>query len=133
MRSRFTSSRFTSRLVWTHLVTDPARQYQVTLRGPFGQKQINVAHDQAILDAALRAGLELPNSCCQGWCLTCACRLLSGHVEHPHARRYYPEDAAAGFILICTAEPRSDCVLLTHQKEEIKAFRAAKGLPAPGG
>ena len=108
-------------------------QYRVKIRDPLGEHEVLVAVDQSILDAALRAGLDLPNSCCQGWCLTCASRLISGSVEHPHARRYYPEDAQAGFILVCTAEPRSDCVIETHYKEQMKWFRELKGLPMPGG
>ena len=116
------------------LMSEAVRQYQVTLREPSGAAHtIAVAGDQAILDAALRAGIELPNSCCQGWCLTCAGRLISGRVEHPFARRYYPQDAAAGFVLLCTAEPRADCVIETHRKEEMRAFRRAQGLPTPGG
>ena len=108
-------------------------QHPVKIRGPLGEHEVLVAADQSILDAALRAGLDLPNSCCQGWCLTCASRLISGRVEHPHARRYYPKDAQAGFILICTAEPRGDCVIETHQKEQMKCFRESRGLPTPGG
>ena len=110
-----------------------SRTFLVTFRGPFGEERLVVRPDQAILDAGLRAGLDLPNSCCQGWCLTCAARLISGSVAHPHARRYYAKDAEAGFILPCTAEPRSDCVLETHQKEPMKQWRRLHHLPAPGG
>lgn len=107
--------------------------HQVTLRLPEGDQQITVREDQSILDSALREGIELPNSCCQGWCLTCAGRLIQGRVEHPHARRYFPQDAQAGFVLPCTAEPRADCVIQTHQKEQMKANRRCLGLPFPGG
>lgn len=109
------------------------RQHQVTLIGSLGWEQIAVAEDQSILDAALRAGIELPNSCCQGWCLTCAGKLVDGKVDHPHARRYYAQDAAAGYTLICTAEPRANCIVKTHQKEQMKDHRRSLGLPAPGG
>jgi len=112
--------------------TEPKR-YQVTLQDPWGQERISVAEHQSILDAALRAGLDLPNSCCQGWCLTCAGRILEGRVEHPHARRYFRQDAEAGFVLICTAEPRSDCLIQTHQSQRMKQFRRRHRLPTPGG
>ena len=94
---------------------------------------MKVAEGQTILDAGLRAGIDLPNSCCQGWCLTCAAKLISGLVEHPHARRYYTTDAEAGYVLLCTAEPRSACTILTHQKQQMRDFRQAHGLPTPGG
>ena len=109
------------------------RTHEVTLLLPSHKRQITVREDQSILDAALREGIELPNSCCQGWCLSCAGRLISGRVDHPHARRYYAQDAEAGFVLPCTAEPRADCVIETHLKEVMKAFRRSIGLPAPGG
>ena len=109
------------------------RSFHVTLHGPMGETTVEVRGDQAILDAGLRAGIDLPNSCCQGWCLTCAGRLISGQVSHPHARRYYAKDAEAGFILLCTAEPLSDCVVQTHQKQQMKDWRRAHGLPTPGG
>ena len=107
---------------------------RVTLRMPEARETtVDVARGQSILDAALRAGIELPNSCCQGWCLTCAAKLDSGEVDHPDAVRYYPKDAEVGFILPCTAEPRTDCVIVTHRKEEMKKWRRQNGLPAPGG
>ena len=67
-----------------------------------------------------------------GVCVTCAPKLESGEVDHPDAVRYYPEDAEADFILPCTAEPKTDCVIVTHQKEEMKNRRRKNGLPAPG-
>src|SRR6266567_3983182 len=85
----------------SHVFARMKQKFRISLRGPFGESTLDVAHDQAILDAALRAGLHLPNSCCQGWCLTCAAKLLTGQVAHPHARRYYPKDAEAHFILPC--------------------------------
>jgi len=115
------------------VTTQPAATFRVALHGPFGERRLDVRRDQAILDAALLAGLDLPNSCCQGWCLTCASRLICGRVAHPHARRYYAKDAEAGFVLICTAEPRSDCVIETHQKDLMKQWRHQHGLPTPGG
>ncbi len=110
------------------------RTHEVTLVWSDGtERTLRVAEDETILDAALKAEIDLPNSCCQGWCTTCAGRLLSGKVDHPWAMRYYGQDAAAGYVLLCSAEPRSDCRILTHQKQAIRKHRAEEGLPAPGG
>ena len=95
-----------------------------------------VGEDEFILDAARQAGLSLPHTCLQGWCLTCAARTLNGSAacaDNRAALRYYPEDAEAGFVLLCTARPRGPCRLVTHQAAAMKAYRRARGLPAPRG
>jgi ferredoxin len=92
-----------------------------------------VREDEYILAAARRAGLELPSLCEQGWDLACATRVLAGEVDNGDARRYYPQDERAGFALICTAKPRSDLRLRTHQTSVMRRHRDAHGLPAPRG
>jgi hypothetical protein len=39
---------------------------------------------------------------------TNAGKILEGKVDQSEARRYYPEDPAAGFVLLCSAFSRSD-------------------------
>ncbi len=72
---------------------------------------MRVGAEEHILDAARRGGLDLPSACEMGWDLACACRVLEGEWDNSDARRYYGEDAEAGFVLICTAKPRSDLVI----------------------
>jgi ferredoxin len=107
--------------------------YQVTFVTHGRETRVPAAGDRYLLDAAVEAGLDLPYMCLQGWCTTCAGRLLEGKVDQSEARRYYPQDEAAGFVLLCSAFPRSDARILTHQKEEMRAHRRALGLPAPRG
>jgi 2Fe-2S type ferredoxin len=95
--------------------------------------KLPVRDDQYLLSAAVEAGLDLPFMCLQGWCTTCAGRLLQGKVDQAEARRIYPQDEAAGFVLLCSAYPRSNVRILTHQKEQMRAHRRALGLPAPRG
>jgi ferredoxin len=92
-----------------------------------------VGDDQYLLDAAVAAGLDLPYMCLQGWCTTCAGKVLHGKVDQSEARRIFPEDEAAGYVLLCSAYPRSDLRIVTHQKDAIRAHRVALGLPAPRG
>jgi len=94
---------------------------------------VPVAEDEYLLDAGVGAGLNLPYMCLQGWCTTCAGRLLAGEVDQSEARRYYPEDRAAGFVLLCSAHARSDLRIQTHQKEAMRNHRQARGLPTPRG
>jgi len=43
---------------------------------------IQVGKDQTILDAALAAGIEIPFSCKNGDCKTCAVKVIEGKVQH---------------------------------------------------
>lgn len=108
--------------------------YTATLRLPDGEEfRLAVLPAESILDAAARGGLELPHRCLQGWCLSCAGRLVAGYVDQRAARRYYPEDAQEGFVLLCTARPTSDVVVETHARDAMRAARIARGLPCPRG
>lgn len=107
--------------------------YQVTYLTPAGPVQIAAREDQYLLDIAVGAGLDLPYMCLQGWCTTCAGKVVEGQVDQSEARRVYPQDEAAGFVLLCSAYARSDLRIRTHQKEQMRAHRQALGLPAPRG
>ena len=89
--------------------------------------------EEHILDAARRAGLRLPSACEQGWDLACAGKVLSGSWDNGDARRYFEADRQASFILLCTAKPRSDMTILTHQRASMQAHRLAHRLPTPRG
>jgi len=69
--------------------------------------------DVTLLEAALAAGLALPNSCRNGTCRTCMCRMLEGQVAYtldwPGLSR---EEQADGYVLPCVALPRSERVVL---------------------
>jgi ferredoxin len=110
--------------VATHRVTFVTADREVT---------VEVGEKEYLLDAAARAGLELPFSCLQGWCTTCAGKIREGRVDQSEALRVFPEDEAAGFVLLCSAYPRSDLRILTHQKEQLREHRRELGLPAPRG
>jgi ferredoxin len=107
------------------------RQFQIVLETPEGFRSIECDENDHVWDAAARAGIYLPAICHQGRCLTCAGMLLYGSVDQSDADSYLPEDRAAGFILLCTAKPRSDLRILTHQQDELRNYRLSLGLPAP--
>lgn len=72
---------------------------------------LEVAADQAIYSAALDAGVQLPIGCNYGGCITCAGKLLSGSVRQPGASALNKRQSQAGYILLCVARPKSDCVI----------------------
>ena len=80
---------------------------------------LTVPDDTKILDAAHQAGLELPSSCCAGVCGTCASQILEGEVDHGDSMGLGPELTAEGYVLICSAYPRSDLKIETDKEEMV--------------
>lgn len=78
--------------------------------------------DLSILQAALRAGIELPNACRNGTCRSCLSRLLSGEIryliEWPGVSL---EEKREGLFLPCVACAQTDIVI-----EQPLASRSSK-------
>ena len=113
------------------IIPKAAREHQVVLITPEGETCLVVSEEEFILDACRKAGLSLPSTCLQGWCLTCSARLLEGEVDQSDALRYYQEDRDAGFIPLCSAKPRSAIRVQTHAKKAMQRHRLEKNLPTP--
>jgi ferredoxin len=107
--------------------------YHVAISTPQREFSFVCPADEFVLQAASDHGIELPYLCLQGWCITCAARLVEGRVDQSVSRRYYPADREAGFALICTARPLSDLKLISNQKEAMRQHRLALHLPVPRG
>src|SRR5919199_100852 len=86
---------------------------------PDGRRaRVEASEEEFLLQAAYRAGLDLPSMCLQGWCITCAAQVAGGgEWDQSASRRYFPQDREAGFILLCTARARSDLTIHTHRRE----------------
>ena len=65
-----------------------------------------------VLDAAHKAGLELPYSCAGGMCCTCRCRVVEGESEMAVNFSLEPWEIEAGFTLACQTRPLSDRLVL---------------------
>ena len=72
---------------------------------------LDVAEDETIYQAALKAGIQLPIACEYGGCITCAARKLSGKVVQPKGTAINKRQSKAGYILLCVARPRSEVTL----------------------
>ena len=69
------------------------------------------AIDQSILDAALRAGIELPYSCRKGVCGNCAGAVESGQVTGLAGAAVRNETCADDQVLFCNCAPMADLVI----------------------
>lgn len=81
------------------------RRRAFTLSGALGE---------TVLDAADRAGIDLPYSCRAGVCSTCRAKLLKGTVEMEQNHALEDWELAEGFVLCCQARPTSSEIELTY-------------------
>ena len=63
---------------------------------------------QTLVEAMLSQGIDVPFSCREGRCGSCACTLLAGEVDRGDAAILEQQDIDAGVILGCQARPVSD-------------------------
>ena len=86
---------------------------------PFEQV-LSVEQDETLLEAALRAGLNLPHSCKGGHCSSCRARIRSGSVHYPLGRPLglLEEEIRESFVLLCQAHAASPEIVI--EAREIK-------------
>src|SRR5215831_3018249 len=78
--------------------------------------------NEAVLDAAQRAGLEIPYSCRKGVCGTCKGRVVSGEVRAFAGDALAASERADGQVLFCNARPRSDLVIAPRSISKADPF-----------
>jgi len=73
--------------------------------------------DETVLDAAARAGIELPFSCRAGVCSTCRTKVVSGKVEM--AQNYALEDweVEQGYVLACQSHVKTPTLELDYDEK----------------
>jgi ring-1,2-phenylacetyl-CoA epoxidase subunit PaaE len=76
--------------------------------------EVPVASGETVLEAALRAGLDLPYSCRGGMCCTCRAKVVEGAVEMAVNYSLEPWEMQAGFVLTCQALPTTDHVTIDY-------------------
>jgi ring-1,2-phenylacetyl-CoA epoxidase subunit PaaE len=70
--------------------------------------------DVSVLDAAERAGLDLPFSCRSGICATCRARITDGAAVMTHNIALEPWETDAGFVLCCQARPTTATLEISY-------------------
>lgn len=80
---------------------------------------VKVPDDRYILHSAEHQGLDLPFSCRNGACTTCAVRIRSGEIYQPEAMGLSPKLREQGYALLCVSYARSDLEVETQDEDEV--------------
>jgi ring-1,2-phenylacetyl-CoA epoxidase subunit PaaE len=73
--------------------------------------------DASVLEAAERAGIELPFSCRAGICATCRTKIVAGGAQMTHNIALEPWEVDAGFVLCCQARPTTPSLELSYDEK----------------
>jgi ferredoxin len=103
------------------MTTNYRHFYQIRLhnRQTGEEFTVSVPDNQYILHSIENQGYELPFSCRNGACTTCAVRVLSGKVYQPEAMGLSPELKEKGYALLCVSYARSDLQVETQDEDEV--------------
>lgn len=71
---------------------------------------------ESVLDAAARAGIELPYSCRAGVCSTCRAKLTKGEVRMDNNLALEDWEVEAGYVLCCQAHPSTAEIEITYDE-----------------
>ncbi len=80
---------------------------------------VRVPEDRYILHSAESQGIDLPFSCRNGACTTCAVRIKTGEIYQPEAMGLSPHLRRQGYALLCVSYPRSDLEVETQDEDEV--------------
>jgi ring-1,2-phenylacetyl-CoA epoxidase subunit PaaE len=86
---------------------DAVSVHKISIVVDGNRREVPAAAGETILDAALRAGLDLPFSCKGGMCCTCRARIVEGAAPMDVDYSLEPWEVGAGFVLTCQAKPTS--------------------------
>lgn len=89
-------------------------QAQISIELDGQHFELQCQGDETILDAAEKAGIDLPYSCMAGMCASCMCEVTEGEVKLLHNDVLDERDLSRGLTLTCQAVPRTARVSLKY-------------------
>lgn len=101
------------------MAADVPHETQVTVIMDGNHTSFTMDKDkESILDAGLRAGIDMRYSCKGGVCSTCRCKLLEGKVDMDVNYALEDYEIARGFVLSCQSFPVTDKVVVDFDQAE---------------
>ncbi|MCO4772529.1 MAG: 2Fe-2S iron-sulfur cluster binding domain-containing protein, partial [Deltaproteobacteria bacterium] len=99
------------------LFSEPTRTRTARIEG----RDIEVSTGETLLQAALREGIEFPNSCRVGGCGACKCRVTKGSVRELTETGYLltADELDDGTILACQSTPLTDVEIAVELPEAV--------------
>ncbi|MFT6302032.1 MAG: ring-1,2-phenylacetyl-CoA epoxidase subunit PaaE [Granulosicoccus sp.] len=76
------------------------------------RRSFTMSDNESLLDAASKAGLDVPYSCANGMCATCRCKLSEGTGNMMQNFSLEPWELKEGFVLACQLQPTCKKVVL---------------------
>ena len=76
-----------------------------------------------LLDELRDQGVDLPYGCRYGGCITCAAKLISGEVDQRAQVALNNRQIRDGYIVLCVARAKTDCVLEIGVESHDKLYR----------
>ena len=100
----------------SHVARPDAREAvaEITLNG--ARHEVPVRGGETIVEAGLRAGLEMPYSCRGGMCCTCRAKVTEGEVRMDTNYSLEPWELEAGYVLTCQSHPLTPKVVLDYDQ-----------------
>jgi ring-1,2-phenylacetyl-CoA epoxidase subunit PaaE len=83
----------------------PAATAAIMLNGAY--QEVPMRQGETVMEAGLRAGLEMPYSCKGGMCCTCRAKVTEGEVSMDLNYSLEPWEMQAGFVLTCQSHPKT--------------------------
>jgi len=98
-------------------VTEQAKKATIEVIMDGDSKEVSMPDGETtILDAAARAGMDVPFSCKGGVCATCRAKVIEGEVDMVLNYGLEKEEIADGFVLTCQSFPVSSHVKLSFDE-----------------
>jgi len=82
-----------------------------------------VAGRKPLLEELRAQGVDLPYGCQYGGCITCAAKLIDGEVDQRAQVALNNRQINDGYVILCVARPKSDCVLEIGVESHDRLYR----------
>jgi ring-1,2-phenylacetyl-CoA epoxidase subunit PaaE len=80
------------------------------------RREVPVAEGEAIVDAAIRGGVDLPFACKGGMCATCRAKIVEGAATMDVNYSLEPWELQAGYVLTCQAHPTTPRIVVDYDQ-----------------